>query len=178
MMRHGVDHIDFLKVDIEDSEWDLFESLCKTDRPLPFDFLSIELHSTTGKKLDSLVSCLDRHGIYPFSREENLHRSACKGVPNRGLDEVEMSFIRADSIFAHSPAPSSPQKLEEKAILGREAYIRSRKIHFSGNDIGWDRHESWRCTKGPMCVSLLHCSHCPRWFRSRHQSSVIILFVV
>ena len=99
MSRHGHAHIDVLKVDIEGSEWALFEDLCKGGDPLPFDMLLIELHRCNENLMKALVTCLDDNGMYPFAREENVHGQACSKQPPGSITDVEMSFVRAVSRF-------------------------------------------------------------------------------
>ena len=79
-------HLDLLKVDIESSEWNLFDELCSNEvhAPLPFDQLVIELHGVDHPRMAKLVACLDAHGLYPFAREENMHALACTPHPASG----------------------------------------------------------------------------------------------
>lgn len=92
MAERNHSHIDLLKVDIESSEWSLFDELCKGGpeaQPLPFDQLMIELHRVDAALMHKLVKCLDAHGLYPFAREENLHGMACTDHPsNAGTKPV------------------------------------------------------------------------------------------
>jgi hypothetical protein len=71
---------------------------------------------------------LDRHGLYPFSREENLHRLVCDGTKRRGLPqedeigEAEYSFVRANSRFAISPWRGVDIRIHDNHLLaGRPA---------------------------------------------------------
>ena len=94
------------QVDIESSEWALFDWLCSgagSAEALPFDQLLIELHTVNATRLGNLVACLDRHGLYPFAREENIHDQACSWQPPAFMDLVEMSFVRANSRFTAAP---------------------------------------------------------------------------
>ena len=74
--------------------------MCATGEPLPFDQLLIEMHGCSEALVHKLISCLDKHGIYPFFREENPRGALCGKEVNLGLDAVEMAFVRADSRFS------------------------------------------------------------------------------
>jgi hypothetical protein len=84
MAERGHTHLDLLKVDVESSEWNLFDELCRSDSPLPFDQVVVELHGPDAARTRQLVACLDAHGLYPFAREENLHALACTQNPTSG----------------------------------------------------------------------------------------------
>ena len=81
MKARNHEWIDILKVDIEGSEWHLFDDICKKSpkdpTAMPFDMLLIELHGVHDALLQRFMSCLESHGLYLFAREENLHNSAC-----------------------------------------------------------------------------------------------------
>lgn len=81
--------------------------MCATGEPLPFDQLLIELHGCEESLVAELVECLDKHGIYPFSREENPHQQLCGKKPSLGFGDVEMAFVRAQSRFTHHYMPTA-----------------------------------------------------------------------
>ena len=82
-------------MDIEGSEWGLFEELCaakgsgQQENNFLFDQLLIELHGASEANLEWLLPCLERRQLYPFSREENLHSAVC-GRHVTGIFDVEV----------------------------------------------------------------------------------------
>jgi hypothetical protein len=118
------------------SEWRLFEEMCASGEPLPFDQLFIELHGCEEKLLASLIACLDTHGIYPFSREENPHQQLCGKQPSLGFGDVEMAFVRAQSRFTLPPVaaslsaePAAPAAdTEASSLMTQSSHIRPNPL--------------------------------------------------
>lgn len=79
--------IDVLKMDIEESEWDVLEALIESDS-LHFTQLQVEFHLTTVslQRVINILTGLTKAGYRVFSVEPNLY--CCSG------NLVEYSFIR------------------------------------------------------------------------------------
>ena len=74
-------HIDILKVDIEDGEYDMISNWCDgTDTWPSFDMLLLEWHLGTGSQQEYIGDCMRERGYLLFFREENLHFCACGGT--------------------------------------------------------------------------------------------------
>jgi hypothetical protein len=66
--QHGLARVDFVKIDVEGSEFGLFAAADWLDR---VGALSMELHTSFGDP-SMILSCLDRHGFTWVTADENL----------------------------------------------------------------------------------------------------------
>jgi len=117
--------------------------MCATGEPLPFDQLLIELHGCEESLVAALVNCLDKHGIYPFSREENPHQQLCGRKPPLGFGDVEMAFVRAESRFTHhympaaassaAPPPALASPSAPSSTTGRRRARKARRLSATTN---------------------------------------------
>lgn len=106
MHKYKHSYIDILKVDIESSEWQLFENLFmdqhiqrkgKANHRLPIGQLIIELHYESMTKINSFFTRIKENGFYPFSREINLQPAIAGNDPFA----CEYSFINPNNVVLH-----------------------------------------------------------------------------
>lgn len=173
--QHGIEKIDFAKIDIEGSEWDLFEYMT-TEELLSVKKWAIEVHTFSGHpnvpledKKDNLWKLLKI--LHKFSTNgfqiyfEHIHQewdvvhlfAIQKKVEPLSLDNFDWGWMNDDSDHFHYDEDGSVISLPQyhKRSITREIYeygLYNKFFDVEGGDIVLDIGASI----GPFTYSILH----------------------
>lgn len=168
-MENGHDHLDILKMDVEGTEYDIFDEWCEDESAWPsFDQLLVEVHYNgiiaTDNRFDAFNKCMRRSGFELFYREENL-ATCLKGIR---FYAVEFAWVRLDSEFVtkDSPRVANQEAKHQKYTQRRQEIISlmekkndpwcahiHKNIYFWDLFVPFDATPCLDCDRAPLYVA-------------------------